>query len=135
MKEQISYSEKLRDPRWQKLRLLIFQRDEWTCQSCGCTENNLQVHHLKYLPGIEPWEYEHHYLVTYCDKCHETDHLIGNTISESLYELIRADKIYIKPLAQLTILIENYEPFYPVFKQFLNNCMMEYLKSKTLKAA
>ena len=135
MKNQTSYSDKLRDPRWQRLRLLIFQRDNWTCQSCGCTENNLQVHHLKYLPGIEPWEYEPYFLVTYCEKCHETEHLIGDKISDSLLELIKSDKIFIKPMAQLTILIENYPPFHDALKQFLNNCMIEYLKSKTLKAA
>lgn len=28
------YLAKLRDPRWQKLRLQVFERDEWACQVC-----------------------------------------------------------------------------------------------------
>lgn len=135
MKKINSYSEKLRHPKWQKLRLQIFSRDNWTCQSCGSSDKNLQVHHLKYLKGIEPWEYEPHFLITYCDKCHETDHLIGDQIEQSLYELIKSDRIFIKPMAQLTVLIENYDPFHNLLRQFLNDCMIEYLKSKSLKAA
>jgi 5-methylcytosine-specific restriction endonuclease McrA len=33
-----TYGDKLKDPRWQKRRLEIFKRDEWTCQQCGDTE-------------------------------------------------------------------------------------------------
>ena len=29
-----AYYRKLRDPRWQKRRLEIFARDDWTCQGC-----------------------------------------------------------------------------------------------------
>jgi 5-methylcytosine-specific restriction endonuclease McrA len=28
------YLAKCKDPRWQKVRLEVFQRDEWTCQVC-----------------------------------------------------------------------------------------------------
>lgn len=38
------YLEKLKDPRWQKRRLEIFQRDEFTCQVCFDTESTLHVH-------------------------------------------------------------------------------------------
>lgn len=130
----MTYSEKLKNPKWQKLRLRIFERDEWTCQSCGSKDNNLQVHHLKYFTGLEPWEYEPHYLVTYCETCHNTEHH-RDQISESLIELIKLDKIYIRQISQLTVLVEEYPAFYDTFRQFLNNCYIEYLKSKTLKAA
>lgn len=129
------YSEKLKDPRWQKIRLQVFERDEWTCQSCGSKERNLQVHHLKYFSGKDPWEYELHFLITYCDQCHETEHLIGDQIRGILHELIDADKIFIRPLAQINHLIEHYEPFYPLLKEFLNTCLIECLKSKTPKKA
>jgi hypothetical protein len=128
--KELTYQEKLKDPRWQKKRLLIFTRDNWTCQSCGSSEKTLHIHHLKYLPNAEPWEYEDCYLITYCDTCHETEHLIGEQIRDILIELIDANKIFIKPLAQINNLIENYPAFYPSLKTFLNNCTIEYLKSR-----
>lgn len=129
----MKYVDKLKNPRWQKKRLEIFQRDNFTCQSCGSTEKTLHIHHLKYLPGKQPWEYENWFLITYCDICHESEHLIGDVTRESLFELIEANKIYFKPLAQLCILIEEYKPFYMRLKAFLNEMMIENLKSKTLK--
>lgn len=59
-----------RDPRWQKIRLRIFERDDWKCRKCGATGNSLQVHHKKY-EGAMPWETSDRYLVTLCDGCHE----------------------------------------------------------------
>lgn len=64
----ISYSEKLKDPRWQKVRLQVLNRDEFTCQHCGDTEATLHVHHLSY--NGEPWEAENHLLITLCEVCH-----------------------------------------------------------------
>lgn len=130
----MTYSEKLRDPRWQKLRLLVFSRDEWTCKCCGAKDKNLQVHHLKYIKGIEPWDYEPHFLITYCETCHNTEHH-RDQINASLMELIDTNKIFIRQLSQVCVLIEDYPAFYDTFREFLNNCYIEYLKSKTLKAA
>jgi 5-methylcytosine-specific restriction endonuclease McrA len=126
-----TYSQKLRDPRWQKKRLEIFNRDNWTCQSCGSDSNNLQIHHLKYHQGKNPWEYDNQFLVTYCEVCHESEHLIGDTTREILLELLELDKLYYRPLAQLCILIEKHNPFYNNLKSFLNDEMIKYLKSKT----
>lgn len=64
------YAEKLKDPRWQKKRLEILQRDNWACQKCDSKENTLHVHHRIYLPGCNPWEYPDGYLVTLCELCH-----------------------------------------------------------------
>jgi len=131
----LTYSEKLKNPLWQKKRLLIFERDNWACQSCGEKTINLQVHHLKYFAGLEPWEYQDHFLITYCEVCHQTEHLIGKEIRESLLEIINADRIYIKPLAQLCNLIEGFDGFYPLLKNFLNDCQIEFLKTKRGNAA
>lgn len=67
------YSEKLRDPRWQKRRLEIFQRDEFSCQRCQDDKSTLHVHHRRYLAGHEPWEYEDCDLVTLCESCHSEE--------------------------------------------------------------
>jgi len=63
-------SEKLKDPRWQKLRLEVFDRDEWACQGCGDSENTLNVHHTYYEALKEPWEYPLRSFVTLCEECH-----------------------------------------------------------------
>lgn len=68
--EKKKYSEKLKDPRWQKKRLEILQRDNWTCQYCGATEKTLHVHHLQY-SGINPWETNEINLITACEDCHD----------------------------------------------------------------
>ena len=65
------YYEKLKDPRWQKKRLKILERDKWTCQRCNDDENTLHVHHKVYVAGAEPWDYKDEYLVTLCEDCHE----------------------------------------------------------------
>jgi len=70
----VSYSEKLKDPRWQKKRLQIFKRDNWMCQSCGNERETLHVHHKYYSKNKNPWEYEDLSLVTLCEKCHMAEH-------------------------------------------------------------
>lgn len=64
----MDYSEKLKNPKWQKKRLKIFERDGWECLSCGDKESTLCVHHLKY--GKEPWEVDDQFLETLCEDCH-----------------------------------------------------------------
>lgn len=74
-KHKAEYAAKLKDPRWQKKRLEILNRDEWACRLCGDTENTLHVHHRYYLPKHEPWEYEDDALETLCMDCHQIETL------------------------------------------------------------
>lgn len=66
----MTYAEKLKDPRWQKKRLEILNRDEFCCQSCYDSESTLHVHHRTYFRDKEPWEIPSEYLVTLCESCH-----------------------------------------------------------------
>lgn len=66
----MTYQQKLRDPRWQRKRLLIFDRDRFTCCKCKSDEKELQVHHLNYRTGKQPWEYDDRELITLCIDCH-----------------------------------------------------------------
>lgn len=66
---KISYSEKLKDPRWQKKRLSIMSRDHFKCRMCGDKETTLNVHHLSY--NGNPWEQENDKLLTLCRHCHQ----------------------------------------------------------------
>ena len=65
----MTYSEKLRSPKWQKRRLEILNRDGWKCLFCGTENENLQVHHIVYRRR-EPWDYPDYLYQTLCDKCH-----------------------------------------------------------------
>ena len=77
----MTYSQKLRDARWQKVRLKVFERDGWKCQAQKCRSPKnamLHVHHKKYLPNRDPWEYPLTNLTTYCEKCHDRLHTEPN---------------------------------------------------------
>ena len=71
MSEKKSYGEMLRDPRWQRRRLEVLKRDNFSCQGCGSDELELHVHHRKYLRGAPPWESQDDHLLTLCEPCHE----------------------------------------------------------------
>lgn len=73
LKVTSDYQQKLKDPRWQKKRLEILERDDWTCQNCFDYESTLVVHHRSYLPNVSPWDYPDDSLVTLCEECHENE--------------------------------------------------------------
>lgn len=66
----MTYAEKLRDPRWQRKRTEILQRDDFTCCICLSKTKFLNVHHLVYAK-VDPWDYPNHLLQTLCDDCHK----------------------------------------------------------------
>ena len=73
----MTYSEKLKDPRWQKKRLEILERDGWACRHCGSSTTTLNVHHVVYHSKRNPWEYDQDELMALCDLCHtETERRI-----------------------------------------------------------
>lgn len=65
-----SYYEKLKDPRWQKKRLEILERDKFMCLICESKEIQLHVHH-GYYDKRDPWDYDNNTLWTLCKYCHE----------------------------------------------------------------
>lgn len=67
----MTYSEKLKDPRWQRKRLEIMARDEFACRFCFDEEETLNVHHCYYGKGRDPWDYDDEHLITVCRTCHE----------------------------------------------------------------
>lgn len=81
----MTYIEKLKDPRWQKKRLKILERDGFKCVMCGCETETLHVHHKFYLKNKDPWDYDDKYLTTLCEACHwdETD-----SMNDYLHDLI-----------------------------------------------
>lgn len=66
----MTYSEKLKDPRWQKKRLKVLERDDFTCQVCGDDKKTLHVHHKKY-SAKNPYDEPMQNLLTLCCYCHQ----------------------------------------------------------------
>jgi len=69
----MNYAEKLKDPRWQKKRLKILERDEFACKLCMDECSTLNVHHLIYRSNTEPWDSKNDDLVTLCEACHKEE--------------------------------------------------------------
>lgn len=69
-----TYSEKLKDPRWQRKRLEVLERSDFHCELCADGEATLHVHHKAYFKGREPWEYDPEQLVALCEACHGLRH-------------------------------------------------------------
>lgn len=84
----MSYSEKLKDPRWQKFRLKIFERDYWQCMRCDCDNKQLHAHHLRYENGKDPWEYNSEEIVTLCEDCHAKAHDDDENVRYQVYKEI-----------------------------------------------
>lgn len=70
----MTYSEKLRDPRWQKKRLKVMEHAKFRCQICGAKDQTLHVHHSYYTRGKEPWQYPDGALICICHECHRKLH-------------------------------------------------------------
>ena len=71
MGKNSAYADKLLDPRWQRLRLEIFERDHFACTYCSADDKTLHVHHAYYEWGRDPWDYDVDTLRTLCVGCHE----------------------------------------------------------------
>lgn len=82
----ITYSDKLRGPKWQRRRLEIMSRDNFSCKYCQDVDSNLNVHHVKYKGA--PWEADDKDLETVCEHCHK--HVCHN---ENIIDLIKLEKI------------------------------------------
>lgn len=72
--KKVDYFEQYKDPRWQKFRLKILEKDGFKCTQCGDDKSPLNAHHLYYISKRKPWEYPIGCVLTLCDTCHESDH-------------------------------------------------------------
>jgi 5-methylcytosine-specific restriction endonuclease McrA len=86
------YWEKLKDPRWQRKRLEIMERDKFACRHCRSTDNTLNVHHRIYGKGLAPWDYGDHILITLCEDCHNVAEAQKERVCLSLGKSKRQDE-------------------------------------------
>lgn len=134
----MTYSNKLKHPKWQKKRLEILQRDQYTCQLCNDTETTLHVHHKSYSYGKEPWDYDNENLITYCELCH------GLVERYKMYEFTAVRRVEIEGYFELyattttdDLLIVRYYPSDKIYEtvvdtspQIVECLVFMYLKFK-----
>ena len=111
----MTYSDKLKSPKWQKKRLEIMQRDGFKCKICDCESETLHVHHIDYSDNLAPWEYSNNRLITLCKGHHAMIHgrdqiIIINQGILSVYDFIQK---YPGALNKFS-LIENHEGIWNV---------------------
>jgi hypothetical protein len=58
---------------WKKMREAVLNRDNHTCQKCGC-KHDLRVHHKYYVMGHAIWDYPSSAFETLCEDCHTEFH-------------------------------------------------------------
>lgn len=85
----MKYKEQIKTPQWQKRRLDIMQKDNFTCQICGSTEKTLNVHHFVYHEGKMIWDYADWELITLCEECHMQEHNMMDCIIEQIESIKR----------------------------------------------
>lgn len=146
LKNKQEYIEKLKDLRWQKMRLQVFERDEWACQICLDTKSTLHVHHKYYLNHrmVEPWEYPMNALITLCAACHQNEtedlsckahylicmikkHFLSNEIEEIAYGFRDMNLLHTRGVVAGAIshAISNEE-----IQRFLINIYCDHLKKQ-----
>lgn len=87
----VSYSHKLQNPKWQRKRLEVLQRDNFSCKICKENNSTLHVHHLKY--NGNPWESDLKELTTLCKDCHKLIHDLEDS-GDTGWKLITKEIIY-----------------------------------------
>lgn len=87
----MSYTEKLKDGRWQKKRLEIMDRDIFKCVDTG-KNDNLQIHHCWYAKG-NPWDTPSEYLITVSEEAHQERHIVEGEIRKHMGRIFAGCKI------------------------------------------
>lgn len=100
----MTYSEKLRDPRWQKKRLEAFNRWGFRCLECGDQKSHLQIHHRYYVAGRMPWDYPTDCLTPLCEDCHRRENAKSSVREWELliacyHKLLFEGKVDFRPMA------------------------------------
>lgn len=78
----MTYFEKLQTVEWQRKKSEILFRDNFVCTICGTESKLLDVHHMWYTKGLEPWEEDNECYISLCRKCHEYVHNEGTKITK-----------------------------------------------------
>lgn len=104
------YFRQLKDPRWQKRRLEILTRDDFTCRECQDNSSTLHVHHTHYVWDQSPWEASDKYLITLCKDCHEE---IGRVEKEYIPQMMASIKacFYGENIRKITKIFQHIQEY------------------------
>jgi len=122
----MGYSEKIKDPRWQKKRLEILQRDDFRCKWCGDKESTLHVHHIAYLKG-NIWDTPDNLLITLCETCHSEEESHLNDLRSSVFNDLRKQGFTSISFSNLPMIFNKdrgwglYEPAFDVLKMVVED--------------
>ncbi len=103
------YAAKFKDPRWQKVRLEVLNRDKWTCQKCKATDKTLHVHHKFYIFGKDPWDYHLHALVTLCEECHEEEESFRHDAPLLFVQILSSKGLLNSDMADIALALRDLE--------------------------
>jgi hypothetical protein len=134
-----TYSQKLKDARWQKKRNFILIRAHNRCEDCWSTDN-LEIHHCYYMYGFEPWEYPFDSLRCLCRNCHEkrglTEQILrGNLASlktnelNSLIDLITSG-LYWYPKEEMFSLLSSFSYDQEKTQEIFSDLLTKKLKQQ-----
>jgi len=101
------FAKQYNHPEWQKIRLKVLERDEFTCQYCGSKTNTLHVHHNYYSPNKNVWEYPIESLITLCSDCHEDYSISCKEYEKKIIESLYNNGVCLHTLDIYTYWIEN----------------------------
>lgn len=90
------YQKQLADPKWQRKRLEIFNRDNFHCTICDDDTVELHVHHKKYERDKKAHEYDDSNFVSLCAHCHKllTYYQIDLDVSKMIAFRSSSEKMY-----------------------------------------
>lgn len=104
--EKQSYSDKLKDVRWQKKRLEILEANDFICQRCLMEGKTVHVHHKLYRWDTDPWDYEDDCFVILCEDCHHQETIIRKVSFKRLSETIQKN-FYAKGMDDLSAAFDD----------------------------
>ncbi len=125
------YFEKLKDPRWQRKKAEIMQRDDFKCVWCGEAKKTLSVHHKYYDAGKEPWDYPDDTLETLCEKHHKVAESLRRDVRWAFTHLSKKNSFIAMGFLFGLIAAQRGKDLKPEFvKSFNKNCLKGYDLSK-----
>jgi hypothetical protein len=83
----MDYKKQYTHPEWQKKRLQILERDNFTCQTCLNDNEVLHVHHKFYIPNKLIWDYNDEWFITLCGTCHENAHSVFDGVKNVMVSM------------------------------------------------
>lgn len=88
------FSDQYKHPKWQKRRLEkmksvsdFFDSESPICEWCHNDEEQLHVHHIRYIKDRKIWEYNDDELLLLCGECHLSAHYINDQIKDLIADL------------------------------------------------